>query len=152
MVAILVRLVCASLDSTWYWHWKHRHDRYHSPLLPQPSEDRVFTEILDDRLSFARSKEVRSDQLRRLDDFVPRTVDGPGTSGNLAYGPDPEKFAHYTDLALEVIRQEKRASTSLLQRRLNFSFKLANALIVELESRGSRPGRRSTTARNLGRP
>jgi DNA segregation ATPase FtsK/SpoIIIE-like protein len=136
VVAILVRLVCAAIDSSWYWQWKHRHDRYDNPLPPQPQEDKVLNEMSDDRLSFAESNKVRSDQLHRLDEFAPRVVDVPETTGNPACRPDPEEFAHYTDLALEVIRQEKRASTSLLQRRLNFSFKLASALIIELESRG----------------
>jgi DNA segregation ATPase FtsK/SpoIIIE-like protein len=136
VLAIVVRLVCAALDSSSYWHWRHRHDRHDSPLPPQPQEDKVFNEMSTDRLASAESNKLRSDQLDRLDDFVPPVVDVPGTTGNPAYGLNPEEFAHYTDLALEVIRQEKRASTSLLQRRLNFSFQLANALIIELESRG----------------
>lgn len=39
-------------------------------------------------------------------------------------------------MSLEIIRQENRALTSLLQYRLNLSFKPANALIIELTRRG----------------
>jgi DNA segregation ATPase FtsK/SpoIIIE-like protein len=130
----IVRVVCAVLDSNWYW--QHRHDRYDDPLSPQPLEDKGFNEILDDRLSRGKSDKVRPDRLHQLDDFVPRVVDVPGTTGNPGCAACPEEFAHYTELAPEIIRQEKRASTSLLQRRLNFSFQLANALIIELERRG----------------
>ncbi|MEY2502917.1 MAG: segregation ATPase FtsK/SpoIIIE, family [Verrucomicrobiota bacterium] len=136
VLAILVRLLCAALDSSWYWHWKHRHDRYDSPLPPQSSEYKVVNEILDDGLSFPASNKGGSDQLNRFDAFVPGVGDLPGTTRSQGFDDHHEEFRHYTELALEVIRQEKRASTSLLQRRLNFSFKLANALIIELERRG----------------
>jgi DNA segregation ATPase FtsK/SpoIIIE-like protein len=128
-VALMVRLACAGLDSSWYWRWKRRHDGDNGSDLPQPSQRKLSNDNSNDRLSGRQINRISADQLHQRADLS-------GRAENPGWTTCPEEFAHYTELALEVIRQEKRASTSLLQHRLNFSFKLASALIIELERRG----------------
>ena len=48
----------------------------------------------------------------------------------------PEDFARLIDTSVEVIKQNQRASTALLQRCLRISFPLALAVIAELERQG----------------
>jgi hypothetical protein len=135
-IALLIRTVCAVLDSSWYWHWKHRHDHYDASHPRKPSEDKVLEGSLDPRASCGESNEARTHQLLQPDDLAPGFAHTLGPAQYSSWATSPEEFAHYAEISLEVIRQENRASTSLLQRRLNFSFQLANAMMAELERRG----------------
>ena len=196
----LIGAIAAFRDSSWYWHWKHRHDRCGDVASVQPLEEgsqgRSAPKQLDgiatprkptlaelgrstgrfaaefsglinrERISdsaamlsircwdcgrplpVARREVVEclacgqtnkvssAEQLEQLSQFVPGIFELLGAADYASCVTCPEEFELYVEHSLEIIRQENRASTSLLQHRLNFSFKLANALIVELEKRG----------------
>lgn len=64
------------------------------------------------------------------------SVDEGGGSGGLAGGEEGDEEAQLLAQAIDVLRSTKRASTSMLQRRLRIGYNRAARLMDELEERG----------------
>ena len=64
------------------------------------------------------------------------SVEEGGGSGGLAGGDEDDEEAQLLAQAIEVLRSTKRASTSMLQRRLRIGYNRAARLMDELEERG----------------
>ena len=64
------------------------------------------------------------------------SVDESGGSGGLAGGEEGDEEAQLLAQAIDVLRSTKRASTSMLQRRLRIGYNRAARLMDELEERG----------------
>lgn len=82
---------------------------------------------------------VEDDELRRIVDFVSSQASPAFDTGIDSVMPQHEVSEEDEELiekCLEVIRQEKRASTSLLQRRLRLGYTRAARIVDILEQRG----------------
>nr|MBA2744384.1 DNA translocase FtsK [Chthoniobacterales bacterium] len=108
--------------------------------------DMLYLPPSTSRLIRAQGVLVTDDEIRRLIDFVsaqsPASYDlaihekisnsGSGDNGEDVTDEDEE----LVEKCLEIIRQEKRASTSLLQRRLRLGYTRAARIVDILEQRG----------------
>jgi len=96
------------------------------------------------RLVRAQGALVRDEEIRRIVKFISdqgppvaksdfeRELEKPGSSQDDATAEDEE----LVEKCIEIIRQEKRASTSLLQRRLRLGYTRAARIVDILEQRG----------------
>ncbi len=108
--------------------------------------DMLYLPPSTSRLIRAQGVLVTDDEIRRLVDYV--SAQSPAAydvaihekisgSGNADNGEDvTEEDEELVEKCLEIIRQEKRASTSLLQRRLRLGYTRAARIVDILEQRG----------------
>ena len=107
--------------------------------------DMLYLPPSTSRLIRAQGVLVTDDEIRRVVDFVTAqsspTFD-PAMHEKLLQPPAPvgeevtEEDEELVEKCLEIIRQEKRASTSLLQRRLRLGYTRAARIVDILEQRG----------------
>ena len=107
--------------------------------------DMLYLPPSTSRLIRAQGVLVTDDEIRRVVDFVTAqsspTFD-PAMHEKLLQSPAPvgeevtEEDEELVEKCLEIIRQEKRASTSLLQRRLRLGYTRAARIVDILEQRG----------------
>ncbi|MDQ6655949.1 MAG: DNA translocase FtsK [Verrucomicrobiota bacterium] len=108
--------------------------------------DMLYLPPSTSRLVRAQGVLVTDDEIRRLVEFVsaqaPASYDlaiAEKIAGNSSSGDEEDvtdEDEELVDKCLEIIRQEKRASTSLLQRRLRLGYTRAARIVDILEQRG----------------